>query len=104
MHLYLHSADAISKLILQHSRIDPNMKNDDGNTPLHLACRSSNAALVKILVRDERCNLNEKNSNGDTALHVACGQYQSGKIHDCTHTVHAHKNGRSTDKLQSIYP
>ena len=52
--------------------MDPNAKNNDGDTPLHMACRSGRSEQVKLLVRDERCNPNEKNNNGNTALHVAC--------------------------------
>ena len=51
--------------------MDPNAKNNDGDTPLHTACRKDRSKQVKLLVRDERCNPNEKNSRGDTALHVA---------------------------------
>ena len=72
----LHSAesDDIStlKLLLEEAKIDPNGKNNDGDTPLHLACESEKFAVVQLLVKDERCNPHEKNSNGDTALHVAC--------------------------------
>ena len=52
--------------------MDPNVKNKDGDTPLHAACRNERSEQVKLLVRDERCNPHEKNSRGDTALHVAC--------------------------------
>ena len=75
----VHSADEIPKLLLEEANSDPNAKNDDGDTPLHLACRSSTLKPVKLLVRDERCNPNETNSNGDTALHVVCCCKKSGK-------------------------
>ena len=53
--------------------MDPNAKNNDGDTPLHTACRNDERSKqVQLLVRDERCNPHEKNSRGDTALHVAC--------------------------------
>ena len=72
----LHSAESedIStlKLLLEEAKIDPNGKNNDGDTPLHLACENEKFAVVQLLVKDERCNPHEKNSNGDTALHVAC--------------------------------
>ena len=60
--------------------MDPNAKNNDGDTPLHVACRNENSKQVKLLVRDERCNPNEKDSRGDTALHVACRLKYRGMI------------------------
>ena len=58
--------------------MDPNAKNNDGDTPLHTACRNERSKQVQLLVRDERCNPNEKNRRGDTALHVACGRRYGG--------------------------
>ena len=52
--------------------MDPNTKNNHGDTPLHTACRNERSKQVQLLVRDERCNSHEKNSRGDTAVHVAC--------------------------------
>ena len=52
--------------------MDSNAKNNDGDTPLHTACRSGSSKQVQLLVSDERCNPYEKDSRGDTALHVAC--------------------------------
>ena len=58
--------------------MDPNAKNNDGDTPLHTACGNESSKQVKLLVRDERCNPHEKNSRGDTALHVACRRRYGG--------------------------
>ena len=70
----MHSTDEISKLLLEEAKIDPNTKNNDGDTPLHLPCKSENFKVVNLLVRDQRCNLNEKNRFGNTPqlLHWAC--------------------------------
>ena len=46
--------------------MDPNAKNNDGDTPLHAVCRSGSSKQVQLLVRDERCNLNEKDGSGNT--------------------------------------
>ena len=73
------TGDEITKLLLEEAKTDPNAKNEDGDSPLHLACRSENSTLVKLLVRDERCNPLEKNSRGDTALHVVCCFTRGGK-------------------------
>ena len=60
--------------------MDPNAKNNDGDTPLHTACWNERSRLVQRLVRDERCNPHEKDSRGDTALHVACRLKYRGMI------------------------
>ena len=60
--------------------MDPNAKNNHGDTPLHTACRKGRSEHVKLLVRDERCNPNEKDSRGDTALHVACRLSNGGEL------------------------
>ena len=71
---YLHSTgDEITKLLLEDTKMDPNAKNNDGDTPLHIACRNKRSKRVKLLVRDERCKLNEKDGSGNTPqpLHLA---------------------------------
>ena len=60
--------------------MDRNAKNNDGDTPLHTACRNERSKQVQLLVRDERCNPNEKDSRGDTALHIACRLKYRGMI------------------------
>ena len=60
--------------------MDPNAKNNDGDTPLHKACWSGSSEQVQLLVRDERCNPHDKDSRGDTALHVACRLEYGGMI------------------------
>ena len=81
LHFSPHSTgDEIPKLLLEEAKLDPNAKNNYGNTPLHTACRNDNYTLAQRLVRDERCNPHEKDSKGDTALHVACRlTYSLGK-------------------------
>ena len=46
--------------------MDPNAKNNDGDIPLHTACRNERSKQVHLLVRDERCKLNEKDRSGNT--------------------------------------
>ena len=60
--------------------MDPNAKNNDGDTPLHTACRNERSKQVQLLVKNERCNPNEKDSRGNTALHVACRRRYGGII------------------------
>ena len=77
---YLHVTEHISKVLLEEAKLDPNAKNNDRYTPLHVACWRENVKVVQLLVRDERCNPNEKNSNGDTALHIACRHRNAGMM------------------------
>ena len=83
-YVFLSTAET-QMLLLEETKIDPNAKNNDGDTPLHLAYRSGNTKTVQLLVRDPRCNPLEKNSSGDTALHVACRLKFTGEA-DIAHT------------------
>ena len=77
MHLFFVCiSDEIPKILLHSTNIDVNAKNNDGDTPLHLACKAENLGRIQLLVRDERCTSHEKNNDGDTALHVACCRFQ----------------------------
>ena len=50
---------------------DINEANQDGETPLHIACRQCSIEIVQMLVADKRCDLNVQSNTGDTALHIA---------------------------------
>ena len=47
---------------------NPNIVNGNGESPLHIACRSS-LNVIKLLTN---CDVNLKNADGDTPLHIAC--------------------------------
>ena len=70
---YIHSTDEITKLLLEEAKMDPNAKNNNGDTPLNTACRNERSEQVKLLVRDGRCKLNEKDGSRNTPqlLHLA---------------------------------
>lgn len=51
--------------------------NNDGNTPLHLACAEGRESIAHMLVTKFASSLLVKNNNGDTALHVACANGHS---------------------------
>ena len=66
------------KLILQLTN-DKLLKstNENGDTPLHFACRSNNnAATVKLLLdylyENDALDLNVQNNEGDSPLHIVC--------------------------------
>ena len=54
---------------------DVNASNENGNTPLHLACiyeKNYNNNIVKELVNAKDVNVNVENTDGQTPLHIAC--------------------------------
>ena len=67
------------RILLSCGRCDPNQKNTDGDTVLHMVFRINEAVdldnihmvqcVLETLVADERCDLNIQDRNGDTALH-----------------------------------
>ena len=82
---FILSTAGITTVLLRETEINPNTKNNDGDTPLHLACSNYGFEAVQLLVRDPRCNPLEKNSSGDTALHAACRLDGTGEA-DLAHT------------------
>ena len=66
--------DDIVKFLLEETKVDPNARNDDGDTPLHLACRNTNSKVVQLLVRNKRCLLDEEDRSENSLLHWACRQ------------------------------
>ena len=58
--------------LLEISEYDINIANENGETPLHIACRAgSEIAMLDRLVGDSRCNINCQDASGNTALHFA---------------------------------
>ena len=49
-----------------------NAKDDEGKTPLHLACMLGNLAMVQRLMQRADCMVNAQDNSGNTPLHVAC--------------------------------
>lgn len=66
------------KVLLQYPKINVNVQNEDGNTPLHLAClndeKQGNIKYVKALCVHPDLDVNIKNKYGVTPLHHACYQ------------------------------
>jgi ankyrin repeat protein len=46
------------KLLLANDRIDPNLGDEEGDTPLMWAKRSNREAIVKVLLVDDRIDPN----------------------------------------------
>ena len=60
----------ISKL-LSVERLDPNIADLDGRTPLHRACQNMKIDIVKLLASDSRVDLDAQDKEGSTALALA---------------------------------
>ena len=83
VNLLLHQAIATNRLELVKTLLNVpgcniNEFNSDGETPLHVACRSD-FEVFELLTADSRCDLNAQNKNGDTALHITIGSGQLEK-------------------------
>ena len=49
------------------------VQNNDGDTPLHIACRSKDVRLVNLLLESQHeVDLTIQNNSGDTPFHIAC--------------------------------
>jgi ankyrin repeat protein len=49
---------------------DPNVKDEDGNTPLHLAIKANHLQIARLLV-ERGADVNARNKRGKTPLHIA---------------------------------
>ena len=65
------SLNDINLLQMLQSVCDVNEANQDGEIPLHIACRQCSIEVVQVLVADKRCDLNVQSNTGETTLHIA---------------------------------
>ncbi len=74
--LLLHACESNSAQTVKHllnmGLLNPNVKNFDGETALHIACRKNHHEIVKLLVKKETVKVNAINRYGATPLHIAC--------------------------------
>ena len=60
-----------SQEILELIQCDnPDVQDNYGNTPLHLACQHANPALIKLLLSHCKCNCKIANNNDELPLHL----------------------------------
>ena len=59
------------KCLLESHTCNPNLKNEVGYTPLHVACRLNNMEVIDMLTADRRCDVNIQSNIKNTALHIA---------------------------------
>ena len=50
----------------------PESRDNNGGTPLHVACHKGHVDIVRYVVSEQGCSTVCQNKNGDTPLHVAC--------------------------------
>ena len=58
-----------ARLLLMHNA-KPNIKNNNGDTPLMLACKMGKENFIKLFLKFN-VDINDKNNFGETALHMA---------------------------------
>lgn len=54
-----------------------NVQDQDGNTPLHIACQHNHHECVKLLLQQQNIDVNLKNDEGHTPLSIACQQWSN---------------------------
>jgi ankyrin repeat protein len=66
----------LSSCTLEHYALDlPNLLNDNGNTPLHLAVLGNNLHVIQALMSaSPPSRLDVKDKQGYTPMHYACGE------------------------------
>ena len=67
----LHNAIPIVEYLTEVKKSDRNVSNNDGDLPLHIACRRKSPAIVK-LVNAGSISVNKRNAAGNTPLHEVC--------------------------------
>lgn len=76
------------KVLLEHGA-DCGLKNEDEQTPLHLAAIHGRVKVIKELVRHDKTVIHADDENADTALHLAA---LAGRIHCVQELVNAGAN------------
>ena len=76
----INNLKEIAKICVLYS--SQTVRNEDGDTPLHLACKKKNFALAKMYIDKSEHSKIEKyiNKEGKNALHVVAGQEGALKI------------------------
>ena len=62
------SQEVVVKQLLARDDVDPNSKDNSGQTPLLLAARKGNKSIVSLLLIRDNVNLNSKNKDGQIPL------------------------------------
>lgn len=60
----------LTEVLLADPRCNVNIKNDNGDTALHLACKNDKLKIVQHILTKESCNPNARNKAGQTPLQL----------------------------------
>ncbi|CAG2243985.1 unnamed protein product [Mytilus edulis] len=60
----------IANTIIKHGA-DPNYQNEDGSTPLHIACETNKLEMVKTLLVQYNVDINKEDNKGRTPLDIS---------------------------------
>ena len=71
LHMFASKGIASSEILKLIECENPNIRDESGNTPLHLACRHKNVQFVHHLVTNCMCNLNIVNNQYELPIHIA---------------------------------
>ncbi|KAL7287477.1 hypothetical protein TKK_0018577 [Trichogramma kaykai] len=92
--------DVAAKLLAENiGKAEVNLRNNRGQTPLHLAVSQGHLALVELLVARHKADIFCQDEDGDTPLHIAvtkCRQHSSSTIR---HSL----NPRVVPHLHQVY-
>ena len=66
--------------MLMMKTFDLNAKDEDGNTPLHLACKATRKEVIMQLVSLSGCDINLKNKDDEKPLHISCRKLQLDSV------------------------
>ncbi|XP_015768952.1 PREDICTED: ankyrin-3-like isoform X3 [Acropora digitifera] len=60
----------VELLLVRKNNVDANIRDNDGNTPLHISTREGLYDISQLLI-DSGCEINGRNNRGETPLHSA---------------------------------
>jgi len=66
--------DSVVSILLAHPDIDPNLKDENGNTPFMIASWNGNPSCVRLLLQDQLVMVNQPSDYGETPLWWAAHQ------------------------------
>ena len=103
----------IFNFVLQLENCDANIQNQEGNTPLHIACLSNNDGRVRLLMQCGKAeiSMNIKNTNGCLPIHCAssvnvlnCLIAHGANIDDVTNSQLAEQIKHDYSQFKNSYP